>query len=210
MTLAARIDEAVRANGINKAELARRIGCDRQDISRLQSGRVKDSKWIPAIAGELKVSVEWLTTGSQAHAPAWAILDATGNVALAQVQAQLARARELNGKLAEQLDAALTEIARLKNAQGPQSGGAAPVSPESEEAWSQRADRDLDQVRQPTEPDPVSLPPERRAEMLRRLNLLENEDPEHAQPPTVPLPGVSRRPRHTLKIAVPQPAQTPD
>ena len=71
MTIPERIRQGIKAKGISQAELARRTGQNPQDLQKILSGKVAFSKHFPTIAGELGVSVEWLTTGL-GDAPSWA------------------------------------------------------------------------------------------------------------------------------------------
>ena len=53
--------------GIGQSELARQAGCAQANIGQLLSETIKTSKYLPAIARALGVTVEWLTYGEGAE-----------------------------------------------------------------------------------------------------------------------------------------------
>lgn len=65
MTLAARIQNARQAAGLTQATLALRAGVSQQLISKLERGLVEASRYGPAIAKALGLSVEELLEGAE-------------------------------------------------------------------------------------------------------------------------------------------------
>ena len=119
MTLKYRLQQACKARGISQSDLAEQVGIHRQQLTSIFNGKLAKSKHLPAIAAALGVQVEWLTTGSPAHAPAWASVPpptpADPTTALA---AELAQARAENAALQTdlaQMGRLAAENARLKD-----------------------------------------------------------------------------------------------
>ena len=79
MSIGDRIRAGCKALGISQAELARRTGQNPQDLQKILSGRTSQSKHFPNLALELKVDVDWLTTG-KGNAPSWAPPDPSGSI----------------------------------------------------------------------------------------------------------------------------------
>lgn len=61
--LAERLKETREERGLNQQELAERLHISQSFIGALETGRQKTSKWLPEIAGVLKVNALWLKTG---------------------------------------------------------------------------------------------------------------------------------------------------
>lgn len=68
---ATRIRAALQAGNRSAADLARICGFSRQNMQRFLDGEISRSKYYPAIAKELDVSLTWLLTGDPMHAPTW-------------------------------------------------------------------------------------------------------------------------------------------
>lgn len=68
---ATRIRAALQAVNRSAADLARVCGFSRQNMQRFLDGEITRSKYYPAIAKELDVSLTWLLTGDPMHAPTW-------------------------------------------------------------------------------------------------------------------------------------------
>lgn len=62
-TQAERLKETREERGLNQQELADRLHISQSFIGALETGRQKTSKWLPEIAGILRVNVLWLKTG---------------------------------------------------------------------------------------------------------------------------------------------------
>lgn len=102
---APRIKAGMDALGIDQSELARRVGCTAAAINQLVGGKTRHSKFLPAIARELRLPVEYLegTIDSPDAKPeqlqltsderAW--LDALRNVSAKNKTALLQLARSL-------------------------------------------------------------------------------------------------------------------
>jgi transcriptional regulator with XRE-family HTH domain len=71
-TIAERIDAGCRALNLKQRELAENAGLpSRQLLTQIKTGSTPGRRYIPALAGALACSVEWLTTGT-GQAPSWA------------------------------------------------------------------------------------------------------------------------------------------
>ena len=70
-TFAGRLMAALNHRGISQAELAQTLGIHRQAITAIKGGQAPGRKHLPAMAKALDVSLDWLVTGSEAHAPLW-------------------------------------------------------------------------------------------------------------------------------------------
>jgi hypothetical protein len=68
---ATRIRAVLVAVNRSAADLARVCGFSRQNMQRFLDGEIARSKYYPAIAKELGVSLTWLLTGDPMHAPTW-------------------------------------------------------------------------------------------------------------------------------------------
>lgn len=173
-------------------------------VTQLTDGRYV----INAIAGTGRDLVLLLPDGN-AKPPAAPAPAEPESAAYAAISARLAALTDAHRRMQSAADDLAKDIAALRRLVHPGSQPAAPVEPESEEAWSRRSDRDLDQIRTPTEPDGVVLPPDRVAEFRRRYNLDDDAKPALVATLTTPDPSVSRRPRTTLKLSMPVHADTP-
>jgi transcriptional regulator with XRE-family HTH domain len=59
----ARLKSRRRADGWSQGELAARSGVSQQTISAVECGEIASSREVVKLAGALRVTVEWLTTG---------------------------------------------------------------------------------------------------------------------------------------------------
>jgi len=59
-TLAQRLKFARERSGLSQSELARRVGVAPQSIQAIEAGKVRRTRVLKKIAGELDVSAEWL------------------------------------------------------------------------------------------------------------------------------------------------------
>lgn len=114
----ARLDSAMQAKGLNQSELSRKIGASRQLISQIRCGERPGTARMPKIAEALGVTIEWLTTGSPAHAPEWAKREpiATPDPLAVTLREELAKARAANALLSEDLAAERAARVRLEKA----------------------------------------------------------------------------------------------
>ena len=63
MSPGARVREARKARGLTQKVLAKLAGCSQQTIVDLETGNVEWSRFMPAIADELGVSMHWIESG---------------------------------------------------------------------------------------------------------------------------------------------------
>jgi transcriptional regulator with XRE-family HTH domain len=63
MSVGVRVREARKAKALTQKVLAGKVGCSQQTIVDLEKGNVEWSRFMPAIADELNVSLHWVETG---------------------------------------------------------------------------------------------------------------------------------------------------
>jgi transcriptional regulator with XRE-family HTH domain len=63
-----RLQSAMDERGIDQSELARRVGCSSAAINQIVMGKTQRSRYMPAIAHELRVSLRWLMGESDQQA----------------------------------------------------------------------------------------------------------------------------------------------
>ena len=62
--IAARVREVRKKEGLTQAEFAQRIGCHKNQVSNVESGKyIPSDRFLAAVSREFKVSVDWLRTG---------------------------------------------------------------------------------------------------------------------------------------------------
>lgn len=70
-----RIEVACRALGISRVDLAENVGVSKQYIYHICTGKIEQSKHLPAIANALGVEIQWLTTGTGKSPTWWTLAD---------------------------------------------------------------------------------------------------------------------------------------
>ncbi|EKY1951561.1 LexA family transcriptional regulator [Cronobacter sakazakii] len=63
MSIAVRVKTKREALGLTQTELAERVGTSQQAIEQLENGKTKRPRYLPELANELGVSVDWLING---------------------------------------------------------------------------------------------------------------------------------------------------
>lgn len=94
------------ALGLKQVEIAERIGCAKQEITRVASGKWRSGRVIEGIASVLGCTTAWLVDGT-GPAPSWAQdCDCAENAdRIASLERELESARMANALLAERLAA---------------------------------------------------------------------------------------------------------
>lgn len=65
MTIASRVKSRRESLDITQAELAENVGTSQQSIEQLENGKTKRPRYLPELAKELGVTVDWLLSGTE-------------------------------------------------------------------------------------------------------------------------------------------------